>query len=652
MLDKDDVLARIKKLEQEQTELEKTKREAKEQLETLTPEYEKLLKEFEEVERALKERQRSIQEATRRGISARTELADAKRELSRMLENERIDDEFRAQREAFREKTLAAIYRAENRDDGMGAYRHQIEGGIHLAVTKRALLGDKRGLGKTLTSLIFADLVDAQRIIIVTASDLMRNVAREVRLWAPHRNVYQLGKMTPGERDFMYPVMENTPQWVVILSYSSWRKDDKLIDLLINLKADMLINDEAQDAKDMKTITAQGLKKLALTPNTCPECKDNPHWLPEAVVLHGWGNTEARCTMCGHFGPITDFTTIQYVLPMTGTVIMNKPQDLFPHLHIIDPIHFPIERAFLREFCRQDPDSRRWGWAYGGQKRLMDRIGPRYLARTKEDTDVVIPPSTPVPHEISIEEMKEKYPNQWRAYEQGRKYAQIVLDPAESAVNSMPNKFVVYMRLRQILVWPNIELEYTDPEKPDRKFHMKLDVKESIKLDKAEELITQIVEEGDRPVLYSMFQPGLHELKERLNKKGIRTAVYDGTTSERTKELIELDFDRKTADIGNYKWDALLCNYRSAGRGLNFTTATDIIKLDRNWNHANEDQAAGRAERIGAVRDVNVHDIMVEPSIDSYMAQLVDEKRELSEGFESEARSFRDAYDALMNGEI
>jgi len=192
-------------------------------------------------------------------------LEELKRELKREKDKAKIDAEYLAQVEAFKNKCLDAAWRKENRTDGMGAMPHQIDGAIHLAVAGQALLGDKRGLGKSLTALITSDFCDSRRIIAIVPGDTMDNFIREIKRWAPHRSPIKLGKMSKGQRDFLLPVLRNSVEYVLVLNYEAWRRDPQLIEDLKELRADTLILDEAHRAKTMSSNSAQGIHKLGLT---------------------------------------------------------------------------------------------------------------------------------------------------------------------------------------------------------------------------------------------------------------------------------------------------------------------------------------------------------------------------------------------------
>jgi SNF2 family DNA or RNA helicase len=655
--DKDKVLETLKKLEEERVDLLKSQQRTKDEIakkkpevETLSLAYEEIKSRFEKAQQELRQKSKDLNSIQRMEQDNKLRIESARRELGRLLDTERIDAEYQRQVEAFREGSLGAPWREENRNDGIGIFPYQVEGAFHLAATREALLGDSRGLGKTLTALAAVDMLDAERVIFLSPPDLAGNIIREIKLWTPHRNAWTLADMTREQRDFMMSVIKTQGQYVLTIPYTTWRKDSEIVDELISLKADALILDEAHHAKTWNTVTAKGVRKLRFGPNYCPGGEHDP-----ILEYYGRNDTRAKCIICGYDGSIAEFSTFKYVVPMTGSFIMNRPQELFPHLHLVHPTGFPDEKSFLQDFCRMNIATNRWEWSFGGEERVLKKIGPRYLARTREDAGVEVPPAQLIDHKIPFEEMANSYPKQHAAYLQGREYAQLILDPDNDVVMNLDGGFVVLMRLRQILVWPaGVELKIKEKVGEDAYVERvigNLQVEESIKLDYAERDLIQYHEEGDRSVLFSMFRPGLHILKKRLIKKGLRVGLYDGSTPRFEKRNIELDFDPKTAP-DKPKYDILLANYKSAGEGLNFNTANHEILLDRYWNFAGEDQAAGRIDRIGTTEAGIVDKMMVTDSVDTWMADLIEEKKSLIDSFDSQAALFRKAYDDILKGKL
>lgn len=587
-------------------------------------------------------------DANRRELDVKAKadrIAALERELSRLADAEAIEDEYRRKVAAFREANLQAPWRKENRSDNMGAEEYQIDGAIAMAVADQGILADKRGLGKTLTSLIYADLVDAQKVIAIVPADTMENFIREINRWTPHRAPIQLGRMEKAKRNILFQGLAFLEQYMLVLNYEAWRKDSKLIDQLNYLRADTLILDEAHHAKTWDSSQSKGIRNIRFGMNTCPSCNSAEI---KAIRNSVGAIISGECMMCGHEGTKYEFASIKHVLPMTGTPIKNRPQELFPLLHLVDPKNFYSEKEFLMDFCIQMPN-RHWKWQPNGENEVVKKIGPRYLARTRESTGVVIPPQDHIIHTIPFAEMEEHYPKQATAYKQVRDFAQLVLDPDRRVTMSMAYEIVVMMRLRQVLTWPGqIELTATDEDSGEKYVVAKLDVQESIKLDRVERDIKEMLDEGERVVLFSQFKAPLEILHERL---GSRSAVYNGDTDPYLRNLIQLDFDAKTTSESP-KWGAVLANYRTAGEGLNLNSASQMVILDEMWNPADMSQAYGRIDRLGQTRDTQVHTYRVENTFDDWMARLIAEKSDMINGFEMSADVVQSVYQALRDGEF
>jgi hypothetical protein len=74
---------------------------------------------------------------------------------------------------------------------------------------------------------------------------------------------------------------------------------------------------------------------------------------------------------------------------------------------------------------------------------------------------------------------------------------------------------------------------------------------------------------------------------------------------------------------------AMILSLQAGGQGLNLQAASYVFHFDRWWNPAVEDQAAGRAHRIGQTRTVNVYSYMLEATIEERVLQILQGKREL-----------------------
>jgi SNF2 family DNA or RNA helicase len=98
-----------------------------------------------------------------------------------------------------------------------------------------------------------------------------------------------------------------------------------------------------------------------------------------------------------------------------------------------------------------------------------------------------------------------------------------------------------------------------------------------------------------------------------------------------------------------------LISLKAGGFGLNLTAADYVIITDPWWNPAAEDQAMGRAHRIGQLRPVTVYRLVAQGTLEEQIIALHHDKRALAEGVLAdggEAASLPSSADllALMRG--
>ena len=75
----------------------------------------------------------------------------------------------------------------------------------------------------------------------------------------------------------------------------------------------------------------------------------------------------------------------------------------------------------------------------------------------------------------------------------------------------------------------------------------------------------------------------------------------------------------------------LLISLKAGNVGLTLTAANHVIIMDPFWNPYVEEQAMDRAHRIGQQRDVTVHKIVIEQTVEDRILELQKRKREMIE---------------------
>lgn len=596
---------------------------------------ESLRLQMQETENLLRKLRNERDEFVREQNNIRISLRQAEKEVERQkrlqevrVKKAKLAAEFKERAAHLDELTASAKWREF-------AFEHQIEGGKRLAIAKRGILADKRGLGKTLTSLIWSDMVGAQRILVLAPNDVVPQFEDEIRTWQPHRTIFSLRGLNQMQRSLIYPMLTMVKEFIITLNYEAWRKDKTIIDDLVRAGIDTIINDEAHRIKSSTKITARGVFQVAYRPNYCENCNkvDNfagPWEIRKGVVKDIYPEDFGKCPACS--GSLTN--TVQNVLSMTGTPILNKPQELFSMLHLVDRNTFDSERSFLDDYCYSYAPNR-WQFMSGGLSRLTNHMKEFYLARTREDAGIIIPP--PAVKVYYIDKDKVKYKKQYEAEKNLREGAAMILENGE-AVN-MLYILEIILRERQLMTWPpGVELKIKEMNPNAINFGeviktLKFDhVDESQKLDEASDLLSDLLDEEQRVIVFSKFKAPLYEMHRRFgDRKGV---LATGDQARHVKDAIRADFDLKTAPE-EPRWNVCFATYDAFGTGINLNAARHIIMLDDEWNPGMEDQAIGRIDRLNSVDQANVHIFRVKESIDKFMEELLEEKGKITEGFET-----------------
>lgn len=549
-------------------------------------------------------------------------------------------------------------------EDGSRILPHQWDGAQFLASASRAILGDKMGLGKTLTAVAALDLVDSTRALVIAPSDITSNFHREIKRWAPHRAVVNLRGMTKAERQMTLKMAAMLKPLVVVINYEAWRKDNSLLDTLVEMQFDTVIADEAHTIKGTSTNAFKGVKRIVFGENTCPL---------DGTLLDDATCPECRWTNTGmsHFefpnvNPLERMLmpmSVKNLWLMTGTPILNSPDDLFSMLHLMDPINFERLGDYLRTYCDLSPYTGRYSFRAGGLDRLTNRISGRYLARKPGDAGIVYPPQDVIVHELEFEEGT--YIDQQRVIKQLTDYAQIVLNDGSTLdafsilalltrkrqANVAPGGIVIKETVRDIF-GEKVKDPLTGKYMENILFSTAEEIKESIKADKAMSLIMEHgIVDGNRIVVFSQFKTALADMEERLAKAGISAVRFDGDTPDELKDQIKTNFDKSLGE--KPKWQVLLANYRTGGTGLNLTACTHTIVMDEEWNPGKRDQSYGRTQRIGQDEETFVHILRINKTVDTWMADLLTQKEQMVEGFENSTADLQNALsEAMRSGEM
>ena len=145
------------------------------------------------------------------------------------------------------------------------------------------------------------------------------------------------------------------------------------------------------------------------------------------------------------------------------------------------------------------------------------------------------------------------------------------------------------------------------------------------KLTRVEELLDEILAEGDKVLCFTQFTAWGELLRPYLQQRFGQESpwLHGGVRRAARDEMVER--------FGNASGpQLLLVSLKAGGTGLNLTAASHVINLDR-WNPAVEEQATDRAYRIGQRRTVHVHKIVAAGTVEERIDEMINAKRDLAQ---------------------
>jgi SNF2 family DNA or RNA helicase len=617
-----------------------------------------LERQIAELQAQVKDRNNQAWDA-RKAIKAQERKVESTRRLAAVeIEAAKQAAEIASQHTVYEERTASEKWRER-------AFPHQLEDSTFLAHAGRALCANSMGTGKTLTSLMTADKVGAKRVLVVSPGEVMSGFQYEFSTWSD-RHVFVLGRQSKAKQMLILGVLQRMEEFTVILNYETWRSSNDLIKALIATRFDMVIVDEAHQIKNVSSNAYRGVERIVQAFNNCPACSsalDNTQERQQCEC--GWDSWYPKYREGVPLDVAdVDRRSVKTVLLMTGTFILNRPEEIYAALHLVDPLQFPTQAAFVFDYCDRYSYDGQVHFRSGGQENLTRKIRPYYIRKTMADTGIVLPPQTQQVHRIEFD--AERYPLQAEIMQMIQQDAQIKI--SENETIPVLSMLAMLTRMRQAAIWPggiymdmavtdedgNPVMELTEDmewEQKVERVHVGANYQESQKLDYATDLIWEMVDGGHRVVVFSQFREALIEEQRRLEELGVRAVRYDGQTPPAKREEIKSNFNRTLGE--EPKWEVLLCHYRTGGVGLNLTAATEVVILDEEWNPGKNNQAYDRIHRIGQTEEVGTHILRMTAHIDTWMAALNKRKKDLIDGFDEamDNQALGDMLRALLQGD-
>jgi superfamily II DNA or RNA helicase len=290
----------------------------------------------------------------------------------------------------------------------------------------------------------------------------------------------------------------------------------------------------------------------------------------------------------------------EVAVALTGTPLENHLGELWSIFRIVSPGLLGSWEHFRERFAA--PIER--GGDRAALADLVTATRPFLLRRTKAAVAPELPPRTEMVHWVVLSHQHREM------YEAARREVLAAL----ATGSGEGERFAILAaitRLRLLACHPRL----VDKESGAR----------SAKLAAAEELLGEIVESGQRALVFSQFTSHLALLREALDRRGIAYLYLDGSTPVEIRDRVVRVWQSGEPEL-------FLLSLKAGGRGLNLMGADCVVHLDPWWNPAVEDQATDRTHRIGQEKPVTVVRLITRDTIEEAVLALHESKRELARG--------------------
>ena len=274
---------------------------------------------------------------------------------------------------------------------------------------------------------------------------------------------------------------------------------------------------------------------------------------------------------------------------LSGTPIENSIDEIWSIFQTVMPEFFPNQKTFRQL----------------GPEKVAKMIRPFLLRRLKKDVLKELPDKIET---VNYSELTKQQKGLYLAY-----LEKIQKETRESLQRDGFQKSQIQIlagltRLRQLCCHPSLFLENYNGD--------------SGKLEQLMEIVITARENGRRMLIFSQFTSMLSIIREQLKKAEVDFFYLDGQTKPKERVNMVEQFNQGEGDV-------FLISLKAGNTGLNLTGADTVILYDLWWNPAVEEQAAGRAHRMGQKNVVQVIRLITQGTIEEKIYELQQSKREL-----------------------
>lgn len=280
---------------------------------------------------------------------------------------------------------------------------------------------------------------------------------------------------------------------------------------------------------------------------------------------------------------------------LSATPIENHLLELWSLMHILNPGLLGSQRSFKQ---RTQQIQQRHA--------LRELVAPFILRRLKKDVMQELPELTEICVGVELDEEERAL------YESHRRHTLEMLQSSEAGGEN--RNFSI---LRQLTLLRRLCCHAS---------LVAAGFEHSSKMQRLVELAAELREAGHRALIFSQFTDVLQLAQKALESDLQARCLYlDGQLNAKQRARRIKQFQE------GHEADFFLISLKAGGTGLNLTAADYVILLDPWWNPAIEQQAMGRAHRMGQKRAVTLCRLICHDTVEEKVLALHQDKKQLAE---------------------
>lgn len=290
--------------------------------------------------------------------------------------------------------------------------------------------------------------------------------------------------------------------------------------------------------------------------------------------------------------------TSKYQIAATGTLLTNAPVNAYLPLKWLG-----IDKANLTTYKRQYCEFGGFGGheiiGYKNLEILKEEIDKNSLRRTKEILKDTLPSKTVIKEIVTLSDEHRKFYNDVKKG---------VKEECNKIQLNTTNLLSLVTRLRQATACPQI---------------LTTNNIKSSKLERCVELTEDLIDRGEKVVIFSTFKESVRYIAEGLKRYKPLICTGDSKDSEINENVDKFQTDDSCKLI--------IATHQKMGTGITLNAASYMIFIDTPFTYSSFSQACDRIYRIGTKRPVFIYNLICEGTIDERVAQIVDKKQAISD---------------------